>query len=199
MACRLRSGLAGADEIDRTSGPYSGAKGRKRIAVKAVLILFVIGLGVPPVLAQTANGPRLAIQADGLLLFRGESESFSPMAFSPFLALELGVLSRLSLRVGLSPPLGRQAGQQAFATNLALNVWLGRGPDFVETGIGSYYQNTWCNGMPDYRAHILYLGWRHLSRAAVFRFGGMVGMTRERELVIGIGFGFGRSVGPGIP
>jgi hypothetical protein len=173
-------------------------KVRQRIAVKAFLVLFVIGIGPPSVLAQTADGPRLAVQVDGLLLFRGNSESFSPVAFSPFLAFELGILSRLSLRIGLSPPLGQQSGQQAFATNLALNVWLGRWPDFVETGIGSYYQNTWCNGMPDYRAYTFYLGWRHVSKSVVFRFGGMVGLTRERGLSVGIGFGFGRSVGPGI-
>ena len=175
-----------------------GVKVRQRIAVKALLFLFVIGVGTPSVLAQTTDGPGLAIQVDSLLLFRGDSESFSSVAFSPFLAFELGILSRLSLRLGLSPFLGDQPGQQAFATNLALNVWLGRWPDFFETGIGSYYQNTWCNGMPDYRAYTLYLGWRHVSERVVFRFGGIVGMTPEGKLVIGLGLGFGRSIGPGI-
>jgi hypothetical protein len=170
----------------------------QRIAVKALLFLFVIGVGTPSVLAQTTDGPGLAIQVDSLLLFRGDSEPFSSVAFSPFLAFELGILSRLSLRLGLSPFLGGQPGQQAFATNLALNVWLGRWPDFIETGIGSYYQNTWCNASPDYRAYTLYLGWRHVSERAVFRFGGIVGMTPEGKLVIGLGLGFGRSIGSGI-
>ena len=170
-------------------------KSQRRIILKALLFLFIIGVGIQPGFAQTADGPRLAIQADSLLFFRGDSESFSSVAFSPFIAFELSILSRMSLRIGLSPPLGQQSGQQAFATNIALNVWLGRGPDFFETGIGSYYQNTWCNGMPDYRAYSLYLGWRHVSRATVFRFGGNVGMTPEGKMVIGIGVGFGRSIG----
>ena len=172
-------------------------KSHQRIILKALLFLFIIGLGIQSGLAQTAGGPRLAVQADGLLFFRGDSESLSSVAFSPFLAFELSVFSRMSLRVGLSPPLGQQSGRQAFATNLALNVWLGRGPDFFETGLGSYYQNTWCNGMPDYRAYALYLGWRHVSRATVFRFGGNVGMTPGGKIVIGIGIGFGRSIGSG--
>jgi hypothetical protein len=173
-------------------------KSGQRIVAKTILFLFVTGLGIQYGLAQTADGPRLAIQVDSLLFYRGDSESFSSFAFSPFLAFELSILSRLSLRIGLSPPLGRQSGQQAFATNLAANVWFGRGPGFFETGIGSYYQNTWCNGMPDYRAYTLYLGWRHVSRKTVFRFGGIVGLTPEREIVIGLGFGIGRSVRSGI-
>jgi hypothetical protein len=166
-----------------------------RIVVKAFLFLLIIGLGIQSGFAQTANGPRLAIQADGLIFFRGDSESFSSVAFSPFLAFELRIFSRMSLRIGLSPPLGQQVGQQAFATNLALNAWLGRGPDFFETGIGSYYQNTWCNGMPDYKAYSLYLGWRRVSRKTVFRLGGDVGMTSGGKIVIGFGVGFGRSIG----
>lgn len=162
-----------------------------------LLSLFLIGAGTPSLLAQTSIGPRLAVQIDGLLLVRGDSESFSPVAFSPFLAFELGIFSKLSLRLGLSPPLSKRDGQQAFATNLAMNVWLGRGPHFIETGIGSYYQNTWCNGRPDYRAYTLYLGWRHVSRSVVIRFGGIVSMTPEREIAFGIGFGFGRSLGRG--
>ncbi|MBP1768098.1 MAG: hypothetical protein H6P98_2213 [Candidatus Aminicenantes bacterium] len=170
-------------------------KRRLRIFVKAFLFLFIIGLGIQPGFAQTTDGPRLAVQVDGLIFFRGDSESLSSVAFSPFLAFELRIFSRMSLRVGLSPPLGQQSGRQAFATNLALNAWLGRGPDYFETGLGSYYQNTWCNGMPDYRAYALYLGWRHVSRATVFRFGGNVGMTPGGKIVIGIGIGFGRAIG----
>ncbi|MEN6560253.1 MAG: hypothetical protein ABFD52_05725 [Acidobacteriota bacterium] len=167
---------------------------RQQVVVIALLLMFAIGIGVPSGLAQTAKGPRLAVQVDGLMLFRGESESYGRVAFSPFLAFELGILSRFSLRVGFSPPLGGESGQQAFATHLAFNAWLGRGPDFIETGVGSYYQNTWCNGRPDYRAYTLYLGWRHVSRSVVFRIGGIAGLTHEGEPVVGIGLGFGRSL-----
>lgn len=170
---------------------------RPGISVLASLLTCILGVGVLSLQAQTPDGPRLAVQVDSLLFFRGDSEFFSPVAFSPFLAIEWGLFSRLSLRVGLSPPLGQDPGQQAFATNLALNVWLGKRPDYFETGLASYYQNTWCNGSPDYRAYTIYLGWRHVSKKVVFRFGGSVGVTSEGDFVAGIGIGFGRSVGPG--
>jgi hypothetical protein len=173
----------------------AGMRLGKKIVVLSLLLWFVLGVGVPAGLAQSAGGPRLAVQLDGLFYYRGESASFSSTAFSPFLAFELGILPRLSLRIGLGPPLGDQPGQQAFATNIALHTWLGRGQDFLETGLGSYYQNTWCNGMPDYRAYALYLGWRHVAKSAVIRFGGIVGLSSEGKMVIGIGFGFGRSIG----
>ena len=167
----------------------------QKTVVLSLLLGLVLGVGVPSGLAQSPGGPRLAVQLDGLFYYRGESVSFSPTAFSPFLAFELGILSRLSLRIGLSPPLGDQPGQQAFATNVALHTWLGKGPDFFETGLGSYYQNTWCNGMPDYRAYSLYLGWRHVAKSAVIRFGGNIGLSSEGKMVIGVGLGFGRSIG----
>ena len=165
-----------------------------RVAARALIVLFVIavGAGARPGLAQTANGPSLAVQADGLLLFRGTDRS---AAFSPFLAFELRVVSSLSLRLGLSPPLGNDTGQQAFATNLAINVWFGKGPDFIETAIGTYYRNTWCNGSPDYKAYTLYLGLRHASRSSVFRLGGILGVTPGGQLAIGVGIGFGRAIG----
>lgn len=168
---------------------------RQRVVVIASLLMLAVGIGVPSGSAQTTKGPRLAVQVDGLILFGGRSEFSSPVAFSPFLAFELGILSRFSLRVGFSPPLGGQSGQQAFATHVAFNAWLGRGPDFIETGVGSYYQNTWCNGQPDYKAYTLYLGWRHVSRSVVFRIGGIAGLTREGKPAVGIGLGFGRSLG----
>jgi hypothetical protein len=170
----------------------------RRNKLVILVILFLLGLGIAPGMAQTAKGPRLAVQLDGLLLYRGETEYISDMAFSPFLAFELGIFSRLSLRLGISPPLSQQSGKQAFATNLAVNAWFGRGPDFMETGLGSYYQNTWCNGMPDYRAYTLYLGWRHVARSAVFRLGGRIGLTPQGKLAVGIGIGFGRAIGSGI-
>ena len=165
-----------------------------RIAARALVVLFVIGVGAGAQqgLAQAANGPSLAVQADGLLLYRGSGGS---AAFSPFLAFELRVFSRLSLRLGLSPPLGSDTGQQAFATNVAINAWFGKGPDFLETALGSYYRNTWCNGSPDYKAYTVYLGWRHTSGSAVFRLGGILGMTPGGQLAVGIGIGFGRAVG----
>ncbi len=170
---------------------------RRTLAVGIVLSVVVAG-NVAKLDAQSTGGPRLGVQFEGLFLLRERTYFLSSTAISPFLTFEMAVFSRLSLRVGLSPPLGEQSGRQAYATHLALHTWLGKGPGFVELGIGSYYQNTWCNGFPDYRAYTLSVGWRHVVGKTVLRVGAVGGLEPGGRLAIGFGLGFGRAVGPGV-
>jgi hypothetical protein len=76
----------------------------KKIVVLSLLLWFVLGVGVPAGLAQSAGGPRLAVQLDGLFYYRGESASFSSTAFSPVLAFEAEPQNRAQ------PSLGRSTG-----------------------------------------------------------------------------------------
>jgi len=168
---------------------------RKSLAAAVLIFVLLMGAGPRKALSRPADGKlRVGIQADALLVIPTGSESDGSTAFSPFLAFEVPLISRLSLRIGLSPPLGSSDGQQAFATNLALNLWFGNGPGFFEAGIGSYYQNTWCNAQDDYKYYTLYLGWRQMKGKTVVRVGGILAVTPQGHLACGIGVGVGRSV-----
>ncbi len=143
---------------------------------------------------QVGAGLRVGIQADLQVIIPPKSDT-GPMAlFSPFLAFEVPVVRHLSLRLGLSPPLGTGDGKQAYATNLAVSIWLGNGPGYFEAALGSYYQNTWCNAQNDYRYYTLYLGWRHMEGKTVYRIGGIVATTPEGRYTFGASLGAGRSV-----
>jgi hypothetical protein len=166
-------------------------------AAGTVIFLFIATAVCPSALAQSHRGAAVAVQLDGLFLYRGTMEpsgQLSSSTFSPFVGLEIRLFRPVSLRVGVSPPTGQQPGTQAFATYLALQAWLGRGPHFLEIGIGSYYQNTWCNGVPDYRAYTASLGWRFVADRMVFRFGGILGVTPGGKLAAGLTFGLGRAI-----
>jgi hypothetical protein len=170
---------------------------RRTLAVGIVLSIVCAG-NVARLDAQSTGGPRLGVQFEGLFLSRGSHGLLSSEAISPFLALEVGILSRLSLRVGLSPPMGSDTGRQAYATHLALGTWIGKGPGFLELGIGSYYQANWCNMSPEYKAYTLSLGWRQVAGKMVFRVGVVGGLEPGGRLAVGFGIGFGRATGPGV-
>jgi len=169
---------------------------RRKAIIPAALAFVLIG-GVGWQEAQADAVParlRLGIQADLQFFLSPKSESSRAMPFSPFLAFEVPLFHHLSVRIGLSPPLGTDDGQQAYATNLALNMWFGRGPNYFEAAVGHYYQNTWCNAQPDSHYYTLYLGWRHMPGKTVSRFGAMLSLTPDGHFAFGLGFGFGRSI-----
>lgn len=168
-----------------------------KFSAGTVIFLFIAAAVSPPVLAQSHRGTAVAVQLDSLFLYRGNVDPYgqlSPSTFSPFLGLEMRLIGPLSVRVEFSPPMGQQSGTQSFATYLALQAWIGRGPHFVEIGIGSYYQDTWCNAYPNYTAYTASLGWRFVADRMVFRFGGVLGVTPGGKLAAGLTFGLGRAV-----
>ncbi|HYA49126.1 MAG TPA: hypothetical protein VEG35_05445 [Burkholderiales bacterium] len=171
-------------------------KGWKDASAVALGFVLLLGTAFREALSAPAeDGLRVGVQADLQMLFPPASESAPSNNFSPFLAFEIPLVRHLSVRVGLSPPLGSADGEQAYATNLALNLWFGRGPGYLEAAVGSYYQNTWCNGRPDYKYYTLYLGWRHMPGKTVLRIGAMLAMTPGGRLnTFGVSLGFGRSV-----
>ncbi len=168
---------------------------RRTLAMGIVLSVVFAG-NVTRLEAQSTGGPRLGVQVEGLVLLRGPHNLLSSTAISPFVAFELSILSRLSVRAGFSPPLSQRDGEQAYATNLALCTWFGKGTEFLELAVGSYYQNTWCNGMPDYQAYTLTLGWRHVAGKTLLRIGVVGGLEPGGKLAVGLGLTFGRAVGP---
>ncbi len=172
-------------------------KALSKLGTGTVALFLILAAVSPPVLAQAYRGPAVAVQFSGLFLYRGAVDPYgqvSPSTFSPFVGLEMRLFGPLSVRVELSPPLGSESGHQAFATNVALNAWLGRGPHYLELGIGSYYQDTWCNGVPNYTAYTASLGWRFVADRMVFRLGGVLGVTPGGKLAAGLTFGLGRAI-----
>lgn len=158
------------------------------IAIGAALVPLLTASG--PLEAQEDVGKPVHLQVECLAIQFPDSlyDTTNPLAFSPFLTFDVAVFSRLSLRFGLSPPLG----VQAYATNLALSSLWGKGPSYLELGIGSYYQNTWCNGRPDRKAYTAYVGWRRRGPDRLdLRFGALVGATAEGSIAVGIGFSIG--------
>jgi hypothetical protein len=166
-------------------------------AARAIVLPLVLAAVSMPVLAQSYRGPAVAVQLDSLFLYRGNADPYgqlSQQTFSPFIGLEIRLIRPVSLRVELSPPLGQQSGTQSFATYVALQAWLGPGPHFLEIGIGSYYQDTWCNGFPNYKAYTASLAWRFVTDRMVFRVGGVLGVTPGGKLAAGLTLGFGRAI-----
>jgi hypothetical protein len=140
----------------------------------------------------TDEGWRVRLRVDGLALFlRGPSAgSGSTTAFSPFLTFDLAASSKIGITLGLSPPVVKG---QAFATHISMYVLFGRGPAFLEAGIGSYYQNTWCNAAPNRRAYTAYLGLCDRKLKGVdLRVGVHAGRTSGGAFAWGAGFGIGR-------
>jgi len=166
------------------------------LAVGTFIFLFIAAAVCPPALAQSYRGAAVAVQLDSLFLYRGADPygQLSQQTFSPFIGLEIRLFRPVSLRVELSPPMGQQSGTQSFATYLALQASLGRGPHFLEIGIGSYYQDTWCNGFPNYKAYTASLGWRFVADRMVFRIGGVLGVSPGGKLAAGLTFGLGRAI-----
>ncbi len=182
------------DSRDSTRGEHAGAHVRRAVRTGFIAVLVVALGGIPSSLGQ---GQKAGIQFDSVFLGRDDlPDGLVPV--SPFAALEIGLMPRVSVRLGVSPPLSKVRGQ-AFASNVALNVCLGTAPSFMELGIGSYYQNTWCNAVPNYTFTTASLGWRRVSGKLVVRIGGMIGfeMLESKRLgkpAFGLTFGIGRAI-----
>jgi hypothetical protein len=81
---------------------------------------------------------------------------------------------------------------QAFATHISMYVLFGRGPTFLEVAIGTYYQNTWCNAQPNYRAYTAYLGvCDRKLKGWDLRVGLHAGLSPGGAFAWGAGFGLG--------
>jgi hypothetical protein len=166
------------------------AASRLEKAIALATAAAAISIATAPLRAQDRGGVRL--RGDGLALFLNGQPGVSEdtAAFSPFLTFDLAASSKFGVTLGLSPPLG---DVQAFATHVSLYVLFGRGPDFLEVAVGTYYQNTWCNSLPNHRAYTAYLGLCDRKLKGVdLRIGLHAGVTPGGAFACGVGFGIGR-------